>query len=109
MGTMTATRYTEILETGLLPIANALHPSEIHLQQDIDPKHCVHYTWNLFAENWWPQLSSATTTESPDLYPIEYVWGSIKEYLRNSYKLKNLEDMKRGIGKHDLQQCALGI
>ena len=34
---------------------------------------------------------------SPDLNPIENVWGSMKEYLRNTYKPKGLEDLKKGI------------
>ena len=39
-------------------------------------------------------LSSA---ESPDLNPIENVWGSMKEYLRNVYKPRGLDDLKCGI------------
>ena len=94
-GTMTATRYTQILEAGLLPSANLLYPSGYRLQQDNDPKHSAHYTRNFFVEkgvNWWP-----TTPESPDLNPIENVWGSLKEYLRNTHKPRNLEELKSGI------------
>ena len=88
-GIMTAIRYTQILEVGLLPSANS---SGYRLQQDNDPKHCARYTHNIFEVNWWP-----TTPESPDLNPIENVWGSLKEYLRNSYKPKNLDELKSGI------------
>ena len=76
-GIMTAIRYTQIL---LLPSANSLYPSGYRLQQDNDPKHCARYTRNL--------------TGGPDLNPIENVWGSLKEYLRNSYKPKNLDELK---------------
>ena len=92
---MTATRYTEILEAGLLSCTNHLYPTGFRFQQDNDPKHCARYTRNFLEEkgiNWWP-----TTAESPDLNPIENVWGSMKENLRNSYKPRNLEQLKSGI------------
>ena len=42
--------------------------------------------------NWWP-----TPPESPDLNPIENVWGSMKQYLRTHYKPRNLNKLKQGI------------
>ena len=42
--------------------------------------------------HWW-----RTPVESPDLDPIENVWGSMKTYLRTEYKPKNLQDLKDGI------------
>lgn len=40
-----------------------------------------------------------TTPESPDRNPIENVWGSMKEFLRNKYKPRGQEDLKKGIKK----------
>ena len=94
-GIMTAIRYTSILEAGLLPYTRVTFPSGYRLQQDNDPKHCARFTQSFFEEhhvNWW-----RTPAESPDLNPIENVWGSMKEFLRNSYKPKGLEDLKEGI------------
>ena len=37
--------------------------------------------------------------ESPDLNPIENIWGSMKQYLRTHYKPRNLNELKEGIQK----------
>jgi len=65
------------------------------LFHDNDPKHSSHYIEEFFKRNnvnWYP-----TPPESPDLNPIENVWGSMKQYLRIHYKPKNLQELKDGI------------
>jgi len=42
--------------------------------------------------NWWK-----SPAESPDLNPIEKVWGSMKTYLRDKHKPRNLAELKEGI------------
>ena len=42
--------------------------------------------------NWW-----YTPPESPDLNPVELLWGSLKVYLRNHCQPKNLGELKTGI------------
>ena len=94
-GIMNAQRLGQVLQAGLLPFIRDHYPDGHRLQQDNDPKHCSHYIENFFEEhgvNWWP-----TPPESPDLNPIENVWGSMKQYLRTHYKPRNLDELKQGI------------
>lgn len=92
---MNAERLGMIFEAGLLPFVRDHFPDGHRLQQDNDPKHASNYIDDLFKENginWW-----STPPESPDLNPIENIWGSLKQYLRNVYKPKNLVQLKDGI------------
>ena len=94
-GILNADRLGVILENALVPFIREYYPAGHRLQQDNDPKHRSRYIENFFEENginWW-----GSPAESPDLNPIENVWGSMKEFLRNSYKPKNLEELKAGI------------
>ena len=62
---------------------------------DNDPKHQSAHIEKYFERNninWWP-----TPPESPDLNPIENLWGSLKQYLRTTHKPKNLDELKQGI------------
>ena len=80
-----------IFEVGLLPFVRDHFPDGNRLQQDNDPKHASGYIDNFCKENgmnWW-----CTPPESPDLN----IWGSLKQYLRNIYKPKNLAQLKEGI------------
>ena len=61
----------------------------------MNPKHTSNHV-KLFLEdhniNWW-----RTPAESPDLNPIENVWGSLKYYLRTHHKPTNLQTLLSGI------------
>ena len=94
-GIMNATKYGDILSASLVPFIAERFPTTHRLYQDNDPKHTSRYIQRFFADNrvnWWK-----SPAESPDLNPIELVWGSMKTYLRDKHKPKNLEQLKDGI------------
>ena len=94
-GIMNAQRYTQILDKGLIPFLRKYFPDGHRLQQDNDPKHNSNYEKKYFEDkniNWWK-----TPPESPDLNPIENVWGSLKQFLRTTYKPSNTEELKAAI------------
>ena len=94
-GIMNARRLATILEAGLVPFISERFSDGHRLFRDNDPKHASGLIEKFFEcnnINWWP-----TPPESPDLNPIENVWGSLKQYLRNNYKPKNLQELKDGI------------
>ena len=94
-GIMDAERLVTVFEAGLLPFLRDRYPDGHRLQQDNDPKHAskrIEDFFELHGVNWW-----AIPPESPDLNPIENVWSSLKQYLRSTFKPKNLEELKDGI------------
>ncbi len=94
-GIMTATKYVDILNAGLVPFINTVLPDGHRFQQDNDPKHTSRYAQNYYHRKgieWWK-----TPASSPDLNPIENVWGSMKQYLRTEVKPKTVGELKSGI------------
>ena len=94
-GIMNATRYEDILKASLVPFIRKSYHESHHLYKDNDPKHTSKYIQQFFQMNrinWWRSL-----VESPNLNPIEKVWGSMKTYLRDKHKPRNLEQLKEGI------------
>lgn len=94
-GNMDAPRYKQILEAGLLPFIDECYPDGHRLHQDNDPKHCSKLIENFFTEKGVVWLR--TPPESPDLNPIENIWGSLKQFLRTSFKPHDLNSLKAGI------------
>ena len=84
-GIMNAERLRDIFQAGLLPFIRDTFPDEHRLQQDNDPKHASNLIGNFFKEravNWWPTLP-----KSPDLNPIENVWGSLKQEISTNLRI----------------------
>ena len=78
---MDAIRFGQILDASLVPFIAECFSDGHCFQMDNDPKHQSAHIKNYFEThniNWWP-----TPPETPDLNPIENLWGSLKQYLCN--------------------------
>ena len=89
---MNTTEFRDILPASPVPFIAVRFPTTHRLYQDDDPKHTSRYIQRFFADNsmtWWK-----SPAESPDLNPIELVWGLMKTYFLDKRKPKNLEQFK---------------
>ena len=72
-GILVSTRLLKIYENSLLPFVKSAFPDGHRFMQDNDHKHCHNLAKKFLKDhniNWWK-----TPPESPDMNPIENVWG----------------------------------
>ncbi len=93
--TVNAAIYQEILEYFMLPSADKLYEdADFIFQQDLAPAHTTKGTKSWFNDHGvtvldWP-------ANSPDLNPIENLWGIVKRKMRDT-RPNNADDLKAAI------------
>ncbi len=90
--TVNAAIYQETLEHFMLPSADKLYgDADFIFQQDLAPAHTAKGTKSWFNDHvlYWP-------ANSPDLNPIDNLWGIVKRKMRDT-RPNNADDLKAAI------------
>ncbi len=93
-GNMNKEKYLDTLKNYLLPYINEKNATPLVFQQDGAPCHTARVVMEFFNVNKVEVLDWAA--QSPDLNPIEHIWGIIKQKLGNKI-FESLEDLKNEI------------
>lgn len=91
-GIMKADFYADtLLEQFAAPFIREVLPQSHRFQQDNDPKHTSGYAkekLDSLGLNWWK-----TPPSSPDLNPIEFLWGVLKRRIRAEHKPRTKNEL----------------
>ena len=92
---VSAAIYQEVLEHFMLPSADQLYgDADFIYQQDLAPAHTAKGTSTWFKDPGIPVLD--WPANSPDLNPIENLWGIVKRKMRDT-RPNNAEELKAAI------------
>ncbi len=90
-----STIYQDILEHFMLPSADKLYgDADLFFQQGLAPAHTAKGTKSRFNDHGVPVLD--WSANSPDLNPIENLWGIVKRKMRDT-RPNNADDLKAAI------------
>ncbi len=88
--------YQEVLEHFMLPATDQLYgDTDFIFQQDLAPAHSAKATSTWFKDHGIPVLN--WPANSPDLNPIENLWGIVKRKMRYARPNNNAEELKATI------------
>ncbi len=91
--------YQEVLEHFMLPAADQLYgDADSIFQQDLAPAHSAKATSTWFKDHGIPVIN--WPANSPDLNPIENLWGIVKRKMRYA-RHNNAEELKATMGSHN--------
>lgn len=99
-GVMDSVIYQQILARNLLPFAQARFPDGYRVYQDNDSKHKSKSTKLWMEENNMLEKVMVVPASSPDLNPIENVWGVMKDYLQRQIKPRTKDELVNGIRQY---------
>ena len=92
-GNIDSNRYCTVIETTYLPFIDRKHPRGAILQQDNAPSHTSAQT-----EQWFSDMELRVmdwTSRSPDVNPIENLWGILAQHVYNNGRQYDyLDDLK---------------